>query len=449
MAWSQQQLDALGGTNPAVSPQQSMGALANSNNFVNQLTASTQQQVSNAQMTNNTFSTPSSEILSGQGAQAGQQGSGSLKQIVSDVSSTGAQNAGPVGKAMLANAPAFAQDINAAKGAMQPTNFEQTKGAIGTSLAEGMIPGKGATSVLPKVAGDILGDVGEASKVAGKTVESAAQKLATSFIPISETEAGASQTYKAGSSFLDRVGSFLANDSKAPSTAASTAFQKGLAGTESMMGVQAKRAQGKLWTGLIKPALDQSKTEVDMPGFFKQAEEQITSSTADPTRRNALLDALSAVKEDFGDVGKISMKQLQKFKEGWAEFVPEKAYKGQNIAGALNDVRNTLAGMARSTIYKDLGSGVRQAYLDYGNLKSITALGKKAMAGSKFKGGAGNFLHGLYEMATVPLGTIGGQALYKVGQGLEVTGLPGATTLGEVLGLQQSPEKNSDDSDEQ
>lgn len=438
MTWSQQQLDALGGTNPAVSPQQSMGALANSNNFVNQLTASTQQQASNAQMTQNTFSTPSSEILSGQGAQAGQQGAGALKQIASDLSSTGAQNAGPVGKAMLANAPAFAQDINAAKTAMQPTNFEQDKGAVSTSLAEGMIPGKGATSALPKVAGEVLGDVGEAGKVGGKAVESAAQKLGTSFIPKSETEAGMLQTYKANNTFADRLRSLVTGGLKAPTTAAQTAFDKGLVGTESMLGVQAKRAQGKLWTGLIQPALDQSKTEVDMPSFFQQAEQKIASETADPTRKNALMDALSAVKEDFGDTGKISMKQLQKFKEGWAEFVPEKAYKGQNIAGALNDVRNTLAGMARNTIYGDLGGEVKQAYLDYGNLNAITALGKKAMAGSKFKGGAGNFLHGLYEMATVPAGTIGGQALYKVGQGLEVAGLPGATTLGEVLGLQKN-----------
>lgn len=418
-----------------ISFDQARQGLASINNVAKQ---QLQQQESNAQMTQNTFSTPSSEILSGQGAQAGQQGVGALKQIASDISSTGAQNAGPVGKAMLANAPAFAQDINAAKGAMQPTNFEQTKGAIGTSLAEGMIPGQGASSALPKVAGEVLGDVGEASKVGGKVVESAAQKLGTEFIPKSEQEAGMLQTYKANNTFADRLKSLVTGGLKAPTTAAQTAFNKGLAGTESMLGVQAKRAQGKLWTGLIQPALDQSKTEVYMPSFFQQAEQKIASETADPTRKNALMDALSAVKEDFGDTGKISMKQLQKFKEGWAEFVPEKAYKGQNIAGALNDVRNTLAGMARSTIYNDLGGEVKQAYLDYGNLNAITALGKKAMAGSKFKGGAGNFLHGLYEMATVPAGTIGGQALYKVGQGLEIAGLPGATTLGGVLGLQKS-----------
>lgn len=140
MAWSQQQIDALGGTNPAVSPDQSKNALSKSNNFVQQLSASTQQQETNAQMNNNTFSTPSSEILSGQGKQAGQQGIGALKQVASDISSAGAQNAGPVGKAMLANAPAFAQDVNAAKNAMQPANFEQTKGAIGTSIGEALVP---------------------------------------------------------------------------------------------------------------------------------------------------------------------------------------------------------------------------------------------------------------------------------------------------------------------
>ena len=99
------------------------------------------------------------------------------------------------------------------------------------------------------------------------------------------------------------------------------------------MGVGAKRAQTKLWENLVSPALKQSKTEVDLPSFFKEAEDKIVKENTDPTRQKVLLNALNSVKEDFGDVGKISMEQLQKYKEGWAKWVPEKAYKGKDISG--------------------------------------------------------------------------------------------------------------------
>ncbi len=285
---------------------------------------------------------------------------------------------------------------------------------------------------------------GEALNVLAKPVESLGAGVAKMFIPKSDQEAGLLQAYKAGTSFVDRVSSILKGNSKAPSTAASTAFQKGLMGTESMMGVQAKRAQSKLWTGLIKPALDQSKVQVEIPSFFQQAEQKIMTETKDPTRQGVLMNALQSIKEDFGNVGKISLAQLQKYKEGWAEFVPEKAYKGQSIAGAVNDVRNTLAGMARENIYNALGDDVKQAYLDYGNLYGISALGRKAMAGGIVKaGGTFTGLKGLFEMATVPAGTIGGQTIYKIGQGMEIFGAAGARTLGEALGLTGQSTQNS------
>lgn len=414
MAWTQQQIDSLGGGNPAVTPNQASNAYSNSNQFVQNLVPQTQQQ----EQTPSPFFSPLQNIASGNSQDNFQHAIGALKQIGSDISSVGAQNAGPVGKAMLANAPALAQDLQGLKTAVTPSNPEQKQGATDTSIAEAAIP-------IPE--GDIL----------GKAAEAAGQKLGEAFIPTSEKEAGILQNYKAGTTFADRIGSLLSGDSKAPTTAASAAFSKGLMGTESQMGVQATRAQGKLWTSMIKPALENSKTEVDMPSFFDQAEQKITSETNDPTRQKQLLNALDSVKEDFGSTGKVSMKQLQKYKEGWAEFVPDKAYKGQPIAGSVNDVRNTLAGMARDTIYKELGPDVRQAYLDYGNLNGIKKLGQSAMAGSKLKGGAGSMLHGLYEMATVPIGTVGGQTLYKAGQGLEFAGGAGAKTLGEVLGLAQ------------
>lgn len=283
----------------------------------------------------------------------------------------------------------------------------------------------------------------------GKVTEAAGAGIAKMFIPKSEAEAGTLQAYKAGTGFLDRVKNVLTGSGNKPSTAASTAFEKGLVGTESMMGVQAKRAQGKIWNSVVKPALANSTDKVDMRNFFQTASDQISKDVNDPTREKMLQNALESVKEDFGNVDNISMEQLQKYKEGWAEFVPEKSYKGQPIAGALNEVRSVLADSARQQIYNSLGDDVKQAYLDYGNLTGITKLGQKAMAGSGFKGGAGQLAHSLWEMATVPAGTIGGQTLYKVGQVGEFVGKPGARTLRDLLGIPESKGNTSESSPSQ
>lgn len=277
----------------------------------------------------------------------------------------------------------------------------------------------------------------------GKVLESVGAGVAKMFIPKSDAEAGMLQAYKAATPFVDRMKAILGVGSKkAPSTAASAAFEKGIAGTESFMGVSAKRTQNKLWTKLINPALEQSDVKIDIPSFIQEAETTITQETNDPTRLGVLKNAIDAIKEDFANIGEISLAQLQKYKEGWAEFVPEKAYKGQPIAGALNDVRNTLASLARTKIYSALGGNVKQAYLDYGNLHGITALGRKAMTGA-IKGGTGTTLKNLLEMATIPIGTLGGQTIYKVGQGVELFGRAGATVVRDVLGIGAGQDQTS------
>jgi len=378
-----------------------------------------------------------------------------------------------------------AQSIKNLQATAQPSNTGETVGKIGGDIAQFFIPGGaeadatgainkavdtakfaeqfgpkagealsgilkvlghsavGATSAGAVTAAQTGGDptataagavAGGLAAPIGNVLKSAGEGVAKMFIPKSDAEAGLLQAYKASTPLLERVKNVLdIGSGKAPSTAASAAFDKGIMGTESSMGVQAKKAQTKLWSGLIKPALEQSDTKVNIPDFLNQAEQKITSETNDPTRLGILKNALNSIKEDFAGVKDISLAQLQKYKEGWAEFVPEKAYKGQPIAGALNDVRNTLAGMSRQTIYNSLGDNVKQAYIDYGNLHGISALGRKAMTGA-IKGGTGTTLKNIMEAATVPIGTIGGQTIYKVGQGIELLGKAGASTVKDLLG---------------
>lgn len=267
-------------------------------------------------------------------------------------------------------------------------------------------------------------------KVAGKVISGLGEGLAKAVIPTSTQEAGLIQTYREGKPFIERLGNIIGiGESTAPKTASSTAFDKNLMGTESMIGVQAKRVGNKLWNGLIKPQLENSKVKVDMPSFFATAEKKIIQDNPEKSRQSSLLEALQAFKEDYKGVSEISLPELQKFKEGWAQFIPEKAYQGKPISGAANDVKDTLADTARDSIYKNLGPEVKQAYLDYGNLKELQELGKKAMTGSKLKGGFGSFWGAIKDMALTPVGTVGGQTVYKVGQGIQLIGSPGARVV--------------------
>ncbi len=331
---------------------------------------------------------------------------------------------------------------NAASKALEEApNIVKTVGELGAksaTSAASMATITGAQGGSPQEVGT-AGAIGAVLPGAGKLLEGVGKGAAEAVIPTSAKEAKLLQSYKAGVPFWDRVSSILGGAGKAsPTTAGSTAFDKGLMGTESMIGVQAKRASNSLWKDLISPALEKDSSKVDLQQFFKDAKTQIMKDNPELSRQKDLTTALQALKDDYKGVKKVSLNDLQKFKEGWAQFVPEKAYKGKPIAGAFNDVKNYLAGNARNLIYNKLGPEVKQAYFDYGNLKGLQELGQKAMTGSGLKGGSGKFLHTIWEMGAVPTGTLGGQTVYKIGKGIEMFGKPGAKLVKDII-----PQPNS------
>ncbi len=276
--------------------------------------------------------------------------------------------------------------------------------------------------------------LGGALPLVAPVLKGAGKFIAEGVIPKSAQEAKLIQAYKAATPFWDRVlAGTKASKITEPITAGSTAFKKGLMGTESMIGIQAKRGANNLWDNLIGPALKDSKVKVNMNDFFKAAKKEIISGNPEISRQKDLLQALDAMKADYRGIKDVPMKTLQKFKEGWAKFVPEKAYKGKPIAGAFNDVKDVLAGKARNLIYDKLGPEVKQAYFDYGNLKGLQELGQKAMTGSGLKGGFGSFWNTVKDMALVPTGTVGGQVLYKVGDKIEMYGPPGMKFVKELF----------------
>ena len=218
-----------------------------------------------------------------------------------------------------------------------------------------------------------------------------------------------------------------------PTTEANTAVRLLQPGTEWQLGVHAKAVSQRLWNQTIAPALQKPLTKVNMPAFFANLKRDIIQTTADLDRRNTLLNALESFQEDYRNVGRIGLDKLQTYKEGWAKFVPERAYKGQPIAAALNEVRNLAAQRARKLIYDSVGPEIKQAYIDYGNLKSIEEAGIKSIDALRSKGVTRQVWEAVMDKAVTPIATVAGKILYKTGEGLEFLGKPGANKVRDIV----------------
>ena len=298
----------------------------------------------------------------------------------------------------------------------------QREAPAGDVLKEGAIGG-----AIGAAAGGLLYGAGQILKKTGEGIYKAV-------MPTSTREAKLLQTYKAKTPLTTRIKTALGfADDAAPRTVAKTGFEKGLVGTESMIGVQARRAQDVVWDDVIEPALNSSKKVVNMQEYLDDLGKEVIKTTPELGRQKALLEAVEAMKADYAGVGNVPIAQLQKFKEGWAEFVPDKAYMGKPIAGAFNEVKDMAADKARNTIYSELGKNVKEAYFDYGNLRGIAELGQKAMAGGRLKGGFGGFWSAVKDMTLTPIGTIGGRTVYRTAQGIQLFGRPGALVLSDIL----------------
>lgn len=319
------------------------------------------------------------------------------------------------------------------------SGLENDKSALGTiesgiaGAAEGGLIGGatgGALSTVSRAGKPILSGTGRALQGAGE----AAYGIAT---PMEKTTAMAVQSYQAQKpNIFARVGDMLAgNVTGKPTTEANTAARMGLTGSEWHLGVQANRVADDLWANKIAPALDSAPGKVNMQDFFNQVKKEIVAKTPELSRRKALLEAADAFAQDYKNVRGVSLSKLQEYKEGWAKFLPDASYRGKPIAAALKDVKSIASNKARQAIYQFAnGSDIKQAYLDYGNLKSIQDAGLKTVDALNSKGFSRQVWEEIVNRGVTPVATVLGKVLYRTGQGLEFIGKPGAKTVKDVLG---------------
>jgi len=226
-----------------------------------------------------------------------------------------------------------------------------------------------------------------------------------------------------------------------PITETETAGRYGLIGTEKEIGVQAGRFMEKTWKEKVQPALAKNKGKLDMNKFWGTLEKKIRTENPELTRRNALLEGLNDLKSEYSKVSKVGLEKLQNYKEGWTKFQSEQVWKGKPIASATKETMKMAGDEARNFIYKNTPPEVRQAYIDYGNLKSIKEAGIKSGVGDPAKKsisrGAWQFV---MDKAVTPVATTMGKILYRTGEGLEFVGEAGAKKVGDIIGDKPNPQ---------
>lgn len=327
--------------------------------------------------------------------------------------------------------------INALENAdFSATNNYQKAGKVVEFAAEVLAP-MGARKVAIKGGQLVSKGIKPVLNTAGKVLKGAGESAYGVTVTPAESTAQQLLKYDAKQpNFIGRVKNFFKGTAEGvkPITEANTAARKGLVGTEYQLGVQAKKVATELWDNVVGPKLDAVKGQVNMKDFFDQVEKTIVKETKELSRRKALKEALGALRENYQKVGKVSLKKLQEYKEGFAKFLPDSSYKGKPIGAALKEVQDISAKKAREIIYKFVGEDGKQAYIDYGNLQSIIEAGTKSITGDAAKRSLGrNVWEFVMDKAVTPVATMGGKVLYKTGEGLEFLGKKGAKTVMEAL----------------
>jgi hypothetical protein len=367
----------------------------------------------------NPFQSPQQELANGT---AGQTAIGAGKGILQVIRDQSGVDTNPVTKQGLANAPAFAADVNAEKTAIQPSNLAQQEGSQSSQLAAGLLaPGSEGNMALeaarlgkvPEVAADIASPkqtLGTVAKGLMSMTGSFAKKDAKAIEPMV-----ANGLLKAG----DDAKTVLNN---------TNALKEGIVSTN-------KALQTRLGSMEIKPLASAE----DLQGVLQRQMASIEKNVP-PSGQAAAKDTAKWLFEKF----------INNLPKGQSEFPADEILparqatdaeitniKGQNVFDPNTETGFTVALRALRQGVNDLvaskapDQGVKEALSHqtslYNVLENVAQKGapavKKANEISKMTG-----LKGFAANHPYASGLIGG----LVGTGLEAAGLAGA---GKILGV--------------
>jgi hypothetical protein len=293
--------------------------------------------------------------------------------------------------------------------------FPLGKGAqVGTKLAtKGVQATEAGIQATSKAVGKGVQAIGVAGEKTGKALVSAA-------IPPKEVAARV-LAYKAKNPLAKRFQQAMEGIEKAPITPADAVIKYNLIGpSRTSIGVRAKRMADELFNNQVKPVLNGITDKVKKADIFTGIQKKI-NNVKDISRRKSLQNAFDALADDYSKVSSWSVKTLDDIKSGMASRLPSKVWKGQDIAGDMNNVRKMFADEARMIVRSKLPAPVVAIYDDYGALKEVMKMGEKAI-----QAGVNTNMIGLmgevWRAGATPLLTGIGTGVSKLGTGIKKLG---------------------------
>ncbi len=327
--------------------------------------------------------------------------------------------------------------LDAISGGMESYNQWKTLNPVEAKNIESvmniaaLIPAERGASLALKGA-EAASDVASATaRVGGRVLKTAGEKTtALGIRPVKQAEKLLG--YRADTPITERITNRLVGERGGrPVTTPETTTRLGIKGTQSQVGVQAKRTADALYKKEILPALKESKAVLGKDDLFSKVEERI-AGIKEPGKRKAYLEAYEAIKDDYKNMNLVSLEEAQKIKSGLDEFTPEKMFKGKNVANEFKVLQKDVADAIREKTYAVLPDKYKTKFLDWGNLQDLQKMGITAI-GDPLIGPGGTFtgLSKLWNLAAIPVTTVGGQVLYRVGNALEFIGSKGIKTFGQ------------------
>ena len=277
---------------------------------------------------------------------------------------------------------------------------------------------KGATDAIKgagKAAGTSLSTLGAVSEKTGK-------RLTSILYPPNESQIARITSYKADNPFFSRISQSAKGIDNSPITPADVALKYNIVGvSRTENAAKADRIRKQLWKNQVNPVLSGITEKVSKKELFSKID-SVISKTPELSERNALKTAFEAVKADYNNISSFSYKQLDTIKSSMANKLPSKVWKGEDISGAVNNVRKIFSDEARTIVRNKLPDNVKTIYDEYGSLKEIIKVGNKAYKQGSFGSGWLGMSGEALRMIGTPISTIGGKALDLTGKGLKKIG---------------------------
>lgn len=288
------------------------------------------------------FNSPLERIKNGQAKDNVKVAKGAGKQIAKDVFSTGAQNAGPVGEKMMADAKKrgggakkFADAIDAGTDAVEPKGPLEKEGARGTMILEAVAPvppiAKAARGT--KIAEDLV--TGVKAVKAAKNSEKALQATIDAVNPdlTGKKLAGAYKEIVTGSRTAQKAG-FVTEQSLSPGQQAiNTATRLNKAGIT---------LTGKPVDDLATLGTHLKDTETKLTAALKGKDPSVVYNADKPTLKTALAEAKKMTPREFG-----AIKEQKAVYDNVIDFANELVDKTDDSIEGIRDARSAFDARAR------------------------------------------------------------------------------------------------------